>query len=155
MEKHFDWKEPWESVNEAMSRVIDDFGNIAEETFVHLSCRPAVALRKSPSAYELEVSVPGVAGSDVDVAVEGRTVVVSGQWPARPDEESGTVLRDELPRGRFRRAVRLPEGVEPGSVKARLSGGILNVHLPLSEPSVRTEVPVEEVDEPQADAPAS
>jgi HSP20 family protein len=152
MEKRFDWKEPWDSVNEAMNRVIDDFGSIAGETFVHLACRPAVALRKTTSAYELEVAVPGVAGSDVDAAVEGNTVVVSGRWPARAGDDASTLLRDELPHGRFRRAIRLPEGVEPDRVKARLASGILTVHLPLSEPSVRTEVPIEEADEPEAEA---
>ncbi len=155
MDKRFDWKEPWESVNEAMSRVLDDVGSIAEETFGQLSCRPAVSLRKSTSAYELKAAVPGLHGSDVDVAVEGRSVVLAGRWPQRPDDDRDTVLRDELPRGQFRRAVRLPERVDAERVEAKLSGGILTVRLPLGEPDARTEVPVEEVEEAEDDAPGA
>lgn len=148
MEKRFDWKEPWESVSDAMNRVIDDFGTIAEETLVHVACRPSVALRKTASAYELDVAVPGLARSDVDVAVEGRSVIVSGGWPERAADAGATTLRDELPRGRFRRVVRLPERVDAAEVSARMAGGILTVRLPLSEPVARTEVPIEDADVP-------
>lgn len=155
MEKRFDWKEPWESVSDAMNRVIDDFGTIAEETLVHVACRPAVALRKTASAYELDVAVPGLGRADVDVTVEGRSVTVSGGWPERAEDAGVTTLRDELPRGRFRRVVRLPERVDAGDVSARMAGGVLTVRLPLSEPAVRTEVPIEDADVPDEGAATS
>ncbi|MEN8376439.1 MAG: Hsp20/alpha crystallin family protein [Gemmatimonadota bacterium] len=147
MKKRFDWGEPWDSVSDAVNRVIEDFGGMAEQTVVQLSCRPSVALRKSTAGYALDVLVPGLARDQVDVALEGKTVIVSGEWPARADEDVDTLLRDEFPRGRFRRTVHLPEAVDADGVKAKLAGGILSVELPLSEPSQRTEIEVEEVDE--------
>ncbi len=155
MEKRFDWKEPWESVSDAMNRVIDDFGTIAEETLVQVGCRPAVALRKTASAYELDVAVPGLGRADVNVTVEGRSVTVSGGWPERAEDAGVTTLRDELPRGRFRRVVRLPERVDADDVSARMAGGVLTVRLPLSEPAVRTEVPIEDADVPDEGAATS
>jgi HSP20 family protein len=148
MEKRFDWKDPWESMSEAVHQVIDDFGTIAEETFVHVACRPGVSLRRTRDAYELDVAVPGVARDDVDVAVDGRRVILSGAWPADSDE-GHTTLRDERPRGRFKRVVLLPRAVEAEGVSARMAAGILTVALPFSEPGQRTEVPIEDADVPE------
>jgi HSP20 family protein len=154
MEPRFDWKEPWDSVSDAMSKVLDDFGTIAEETFVHVACRPSVALRGSATAYELEVSVPGVARDDVDISVEGRRVTIAGAWPKADIDDDRTVLRDELARGRFKRVVLLPDPVEASGVSARLAAGILTVTLPLREPAERTEIPIEDADVPE-EGPAS
>lgn len=153
MEKGFDWKEPWDTVNEAMSRVMDDFGTMAEEAFGQLAGRPAVALRRKDASFELDVAVPGVARERVDVSVDGRRVIVSGAWPRPAAEDAGTIVRDELPRGRFKRVVLLPAEVDAAAVGARLSAGVLTVLLPLRE-AAATSVPVEEAGEP-ADGPGA
>ncbi len=98
--------------------------------------RPAVAsslLEPSLDVFEdadevvVEVELPGVKAEDIDLQLQGDTLVVSGTFAPVPQPE-GTLHRCERPRGRFHRAVPLPTEVLADPA-ATLAEGVLVVRL--------------------------
>lgn len=77
----------------------------------------------------IQADLPGVSLEDVDITLEGTTLTISGERKAPAGDGIDYYLR-EVPLGAFRRSVVVPEGVDPDSVKARLTDGVLEVVLP-------------------------
>ena len=89
---------------------------------------PPVDLVDTGSTYRLEAELPGVEWGDVDVAIDGRTLELSGRVPAPGDEV--TFLRMERDHGTFRRAFELDDPVDSEAMSARLRHGVLTVTIP-------------------------
>jgi HSP20 family protein len=90
--------------------------------------RPKVDLLDLGDAYELIVEVPGVPQENLEVAVQGREVIVAGL--REPFEEPESLVFSERPVGHFQRSVLLPAEVERERGTAHLREGLLVVHLP-------------------------
>ncbi|OYV90868.1 MAG: hypothetical protein B7Z68_11215 [Acidobacteria bacterium 21-70-11] len=90
---------------------------------------PPVNVWESEGEVTVEAELPGARSKDIDLRLEGDTLVVSGELPFESGAAPGTYLRVERPRGRFYRAVALPAEVS-GTTAAALRGGVLRVTLP-------------------------
>ena len=91
----------------------------------------------STTADELLVkaSLPGWKPEDVEIAVEGRTLTISGQTQETREEhggEQGYLVR-EIHRGSFNRSLTLPEGLEADKATAEFENGILTLRVPRAE----------------------
>jgi HSP20 family molecular chaperone IbpA len=75
----------------------------------------------------IELSVPGVDHRDVDAELVGDTVVLSGARP-RQILDGRIYFHAELPRGPFRRVVRLPQPTS-GPPRVEVENGIVRVRL--------------------------
>lgn len=77
----------------------------------------------------IDMDVPGIALADLDVAVENGKLTIRGQRKAaeRPDG----YMHEERFFGQFERTVALSEWVDPSTIEATLSNGVL--HLKLSK----------------------
>lgn len=84
--------------------------------------------------YSVMVDLPGVSKEDLDVAVEGARVTVSGA--ARPAVATGDmpaqikVLRAERRATRYARTLQLPAEIDGDAADARLENGVLTLSLP-------------------------
>jgi len=76
----------------------------------------------------IEAELPGARSANVDLRLEGNTLIISGELP-EGSETGGTFLRVERLRGRFRRVLPLPAGVA-GEPTAAMRAGVLQVRLP-------------------------
>jgi len=93
--------------------------------------QPRADLLDFGEALQLRMEVPGVPQEDLEVALEGRDLLVAG---LRETIESGTrMIFSERPNGPFHRVVRLPDEVDPRGVSAHLREGVLVVHLPKAQ----------------------
>ena len=90
---------------------------------------PPVNVWESEAEVTVEAELPGARSKDIDLRLEGDTLVVAGELPSESGATPGTYLRVERPRGRFYRAVALPAEVS-GKTAATLRGGVLRVTLP-------------------------
>ena len=88
---------------------------------------PPVNLWADEQRIVASIDLPGVSRDAIDVSVEGDTLSIRGERPARDD--NGTVLLAERPTGRFARTIRLPTRVDPDNVEARYQGGVLVVEM--------------------------
>lgn len=92
---------------------------------------PALNVAGSPDAVEIYAFAPGLDTKTIDVTVERGVLSLSGERPGvMPKEDSqSSVHMNERFSGRFRRAVSLPDDVDPGSVTANYSDGVLHVSV--------------------------
>ena len=88
---------------------------------------PKAELRDVGDAFRLLLEVPGVDQEDLEVAVQGRELVVAGH---RHADGYGDAIFSERAVGPFQRTVALPGDVDPEGATAQLVAGLLILHLP-------------------------
>jgi HSP20 family protein len=89
---------------------------------------PLADVFETDVAYIVEAEIPGARKNDVDIELNERELVVSGEIV----EREGRLRRKERRRGRFEYRVYLPGDIDPDGVTAELSDGILTVIVPKS-----------------------
>ena len=89
-----------------------------------------VNVREEDEAYILYALVPGLKAEVLNIQVLENIISIEGEYKA---EEDNSVLVNELPRGAFRRSLRLPSEIDSEKVEARIADGILTLTLPKAE----------------------
>lgn len=88
-----------------------------------------VNIREEDEAYILTALVPGLRAEDLHIQVLENIVSIEGEYKA----EDESFLVSELPRGAFRRSLRMPTEIDSDKVEARIAEGILTLTLPKAE----------------------
>ena len=101
------------------------------------SLRPRVDTFETDDALKLVIELPGVAKGDVEVTVEGDLLLVRGERKATTGEDSTLGLCEFGP-GRYERAFRLSEELDPEGIDATLEHGLLRLSLRRRHPRHRT-----------------
>jgi len=91
---------------------------------------PAMDLAETETEFVLKADLPGLSESDVNVELDDNVLTISGERKAEHEERKAGYYRVERSFGSFRRALTLPEGVDPESVKATFADGVLEVTVP-------------------------
>ena len=94
---------------------------------------PATDLIESDSHYILRADLPGLSEDDVNVELDGNILTVSGERRSSSEDRKAGYHRVERSYGSFRRAVRLPEGVDGGAITATFDKGVLEITVPKPE----------------------
>lgn len=89
---------------------------------------PKAELRDVGEAFRLILEVPGVSQEDLEIAVQGRELVIAGHREGEAD--GAQIVFSERARGPFQRTVALPGEVDVERSSAQLSAGLLILHLP-------------------------
>lgn len=95
--------------------------------------RPALDVIENDDAYVVRAALPGFKAEDIDVKVEDDLLTLTAQHAEEREEEGENYLLRERAEGVFRRAVRLPEGVNADETNAEVADGILTLTLPKRE----------------------
>lgn len=90
---------------------------------------PATNVGATPQSLEVHVFAPGMDPADLEVHIEKGVLTISGERKAEAIPEKATVHIDERFTGRFRRAVSLPEDIDPQAVTAHYQDGVLHVSI--------------------------
>jgi len=120
------------SLRQAMDRLF-------EESFVNPSWQFAegqlvpMDVRADEDAVVVEAILPGVKPEEVDITVEGETLTIAGDTSTETSEQKGSVLLQEIRRGRFSRTLTLPAGLEPDRATATFEDGVLTLRIPKAE----------------------
>ena len=81
----------------------------------------------------VKAALPGVQPDEVDIAIDGDTLTISGAFKADEESEGTEYHRRELHVGAFERALRLPERFETEQATAAFENGILTLTIPKVE----------------------
>jgi len=107
------------------------------------SAAPAADLKETDGAYELSVELPGLSREDVDIAVQGDALLVSGD-KQEERQQAGTAYRlNERRYGRFQRSFPLPPDVKRDQIAGAFSDGVLTVTLPKTAKAAAKRDPVQ------------
>jgi HSP20 family protein len=92
---------------------------------------PLADLSETDDAYVVEVDLPGVNRDLVDIQLQDRELVITGEVPE--SEQKGRRHRRSRRTGRFEFRTYLPGDVNADAVNAQLSNGVLTVTIPKSQ----------------------
>ena len=92
---------------------------------------PAVDIREDNSEIALEVELPGIKPSDVEVVAENGVLTIRGEKQNTSSETSeGRYHIVERTFGSFTRSFQLPTGVDEQAIEAEFNDGLLTVRIP-------------------------
>jgi HSP20 family protein len=90
---------------------------------------------ESDKQIEITAELPGLEEKDVKVNVADGVLTISGEKKAEKEEKDKNYRMVERSYGAFSRTLDLPEGVDPGAIKATLAKGVLKVSIPKPAPA--------------------
>ena len=89
----------------------------------------AINAREQDDEFVVNALVPGLKADDLNIQVLEDVVTIEGEFK---QDESEYLLR-ELPHGSFRRTIRLSTPVQADKAQAKITDGVLTLHLPKAE----------------------
>jgi HSP20 family protein len=118
-----------ERLHAQMGTVLDTWGPMPEIPTTGFV--PRADVEERDDAYVVELELPGVRESEVEVSLAGRRLIVSGE--RKEKERVGLLRRRTRSVGRFHYEVEVPGAVDEDGVTASLDEGVLTVTLPKAE----------------------
>jgi HSP20 family protein len=103
---------------------------------------PAVESFVRNGELVVRADLPGIDPKKVELAIEGRRLMLRGEREAKEERHEKDYLFREVSYGRFERAIDLPEGVDANSIKATYHDGVLEVTMKAPKEMVAKKVPI-------------
>lgn len=133
------------SLREEMDRL---FGRsiLPERWFGMREWAPACDMHETDKELVVTCELPGLTTKDIDVRVEGDTLIIKGKREFSKEVKEEDYHRVERRYGAFSRYLTLPVEIDANKVKAAFEKGILEIHLPklaIAKPK-GVKVPIEE-----------
>lgn len=132
----FEWH-PFETLRRQIDRLFEDplrraapelepFGRLP----IGWASTPAVDLVEKDKEYEITAELPGLDEKNVQVKLSDGTLTISGEKKEEREENDKGYHLSERRYGAFRRAFRIPQGVDAEHIEASFGKGVLTVKLP-------------------------
>ncbi|MGD9544932.1 MAG: Hsp20/alpha crystallin family protein [Methylocystis sp.] len=145
----FDWP-PFESFRRQFDRMFDEFPSrrsLADfqpfERMMAQQGNPPVDFVEKNGAYEITAELPGLDETSVDVKLANGVLSISGEKTEEKEEKKEGYYCSERRYGSFRRAFRVPEGVDQDKITADFEKGVLRIKLPKTPESKKEEKKIE------------
>ncbi len=122
-----EFEDIYNRMGQLMNLALGDFSMVES---ADMPWAPLADLRENDDAYVVNVELPGVQKDQVDIQVQDRELIISGEIK---DTGNGRRHRSSRRTGRFEYRTYLPGDIKADQVSATLSDGVLNVTLPKSE----------------------
>ena len=90
---------------------------------------PRTNVSEADNAYVFTLEMPGLSREQVEVNIEGDTLIVKGGVTEQSEDEKGS-LRREFRANRFERTFTIGDQIDREQVKAKMQDGILTITLP-------------------------
>lgn len=90
---------------------------------------PAFSVKETNDSFVLKADIPGVAESDLDIAVHNNILSVSGSRQAEERKDGETYALYERQFGSFSRSFQLPELADGEKIDAKLEHGVLTLTI--------------------------
>jgi HSP20 family protein len=121
----------FEDIYDRMGQLMNvAFGDIGLTTLAGIPWAPLADVSENDNAYLVHVELPGVRKDQIDVQMQDRELVISGEIK---ETENGRRHRSTRRTGRFEYRTYLPGDVKADQVSAQLADGVLTVTVPKSE----------------------
>ena len=94
---------------------------------------PAVDIRENQNELSLDVELPGLNPSDVEITAENGVLTIRGEKQTeRKEGDDSRYHVVERSYGSFLRSFQLPQGLDESKIEASYNNGILSIHIPKS-----------------------
>ena len=125
---------PLVRMHREMDRLFEDFFGMRgwPDLEQDLLLKPSVDIAESKKAYRISIEVPGVDEQDIDLSIQGDSLIISGEKKQESEEDDDGFHRVERRYGSFRRILSLPTDADADGVNARFKNGVLKITIPRS-----------------------
>jgi len=120
------------------SFVTDAFGSEREWPLADLP----LDIEETDHEISVRAEIPGVSPEDLQVSINGKTLVISGEKKESQEKHEGAYFYQERRFGSFRREVPLPVAVDADDVQAEYKDGVLHVTLKKAQEALPKRVEV-------------
>ncbi|WP_027531830.1 Hsp20/alpha crystallin family protein [Bradyrhizobium sp. WSM3983] len=132
-----------------IDRLFNEFAQGIASNDATKSLTPNIEVTETDKAVEVTAEMPGLERKDVDISIEDDTLTIRGEKKVEEDQKDKNVQHSERIYGMFMRVLQLPPGIDPSSVQATMSNGVLKVTIPKPAKSMPKKIEVK--DASQAD----
>jgi HSP20 family protein len=91
---------------------------------------PSIEVSETDKAIEVSAEMPGLERKDVEISIEDDTLTIRGEKKIEENHKDKNVQHSERTYGVFLRVLQLPPGIDPSSVQATMSNGVLKITIP-------------------------
>ena len=91
---------------------------------------PSIEISETDKAIEISAEMPGLERKDVEITIEDDTLTIRGEKKIEENQKDKNVQHTERAYGVFLRVLQLPPGIDPSSVQATMSNGVLKIAIP-------------------------
>jgi HSP20 family protein len=136
------------SLHQEIDRLFDEvtrgFGAIAPTGNGNLI--PRIDISETDNEYVITAELPGLERKDVDISLEDNVLTIRGEKKieSTQDDKDKNVHVAERSYGIFLRMLELPMTVDPASVHATMSNGVLKITIPKPARSESKKIEVKE-----------
>ena len=81
-------------------------------------------------AYQVAVDVPGLSEDNIEIEVSGDVLTVHGEKQDVKEDKDKHYYRIERSAGSFHRTLSLPDDADSSGIEAKISNGVLEIHIP-------------------------
>ncbi|HEV2812380.1 MAG TPA: Hsp20/alpha crystallin family protein [Solirubrobacteraceae bacterium] len=99
----------------------------------HAGFLPTADVTVGENDMVLTMDLPGMTADELDIQVADGELIVRGERKRPPLPEGSRWAFAERSFGAFERRLRLPKGVDPDQVSARMDNGVLSLVVPKPE----------------------
>jgi HSP20 family protein len=110
--------------------------------FERMEWSPSFDVTETKDAYVFKADVPGVKQEDLEIAMTGNRVQISGKRDTEQETKTDTVYTYERQSGSFTRSFTLPEGVDVDLAKSELKEGVLTLTIPKKPGAQAKKIPI-------------
>jgi HSP20 family protein len=122
-----EFEDIYNRMGQLMNLALGDFSMVEA---ADMPWAPLADLRENDDAYVVNVELPGAQKDQIDIQVQDRELIISGEIT---DTSNGRRHRSSRRTGRFEYRTYLPSDIMADQVSAKLSDGLLTVTAPKSE----------------------
>src|SRR6202171_185761 len=105
---------------------------------------PSIEISETDKAIEVSAEMPGLERKDVEISIDDDTLTIRGEKRIEENQKDQNVPLSERSYGVFLRVLQLPPGIDPSSVQATMSNGVLKIAIPKPAKSELKKIEVKE-----------
>lgn len=91
---------------------------------------PKIDVSETDKTIEVSAEMPGLERKDVEISIDDDMLTIRGEKKIEDDKKDKNVQHSERSYGVFLRVLQLPPGIDPSSVQATMSNGVLKISIP-------------------------
>ena len=113
--------------------LFDDFAVMPAKQFAS----PAVNIKETDKAFEIEIAAPGMTKEDFTIRVdndEELVIALEKKHENKEEHKGENYLRREFSYASYHQAFTLPDNIDVENIKAAMNNGILGIELPKKTP---------------------
>jgi len=117
----------------SFSSLLDKFFDDSFQGGLQMDFTPSVDIAETDAAFEIQLQLPGVKKSDVNIEIDKNRLEVSGERKFENETNEKNFHSRESYYGKFNRSFNLPDIVNVDKINATQEDGILTILLPKDE----------------------